>query len=211
MHSRMTLSVFSLRSVVFTIVSLTIGSSARAETYHEAIVRSIEFERVGDPGEALRILEPYWLGYKNYYMLNMRLGWLHYLNNDYAKSEEYYNRAISISPNSTEAKLGLSLPLMAEKKWLPCEIAMTAVIKTDPLNYLANLRLSYVYRMRGKFSAADRICERMLNRYPSDVTWLVEMTRVKITLKQTSEAKSIAKMIKLLDPGNADIVRLFGQ
>ena len=52
------------------------------------------------------------------YEVNMRLGWLSYVNNKIDESIKYYKKASLIKPTSTEALWGLASPLSIKQKWV---------------------------------------------------------------------------------------------
>jgi len=53
----------------------------------------------------------------NSYEINLRLGWLNYLNGDFVKSKNYYSNAMKLKPKSIEAKLGYAYPAAATESW----------------------------------------------------------------------------------------------
>ena len=46
----------------------------------------------------------------------LRVGWLQYLAANYNDSIESYKKALNLNPKSLEARLGMALPLLAQKK-----------------------------------------------------------------------------------------------
>ncbi len=80
--------------------------------------------------------------YTDEYTINLRLGWLHYLNKDYDSSIKYYESALRISYNkSIEAMLGVTLPLAARDDWDKVKDYYNMILDSDENNYTANLRL----------------------------------------------------------------------
>jgi tetratricopeptide (TPR) repeat protein len=160
---------------------------------------SYNLEKEGKYADAIRAMQDVPHGYP----LNLRLGWLSYLLKDYVAADSFYQAAIKMSPNSIEARLAAMLPLMAEKRWADAEVAARQIVRADPSNYYANLRLSYVLRWEGKFEQADEVATRMSNLYPTDTSYLLELAFARWGEKQNVAAKKLFNEVLILDPDNA--------
>ena len=68
------------------------------------------------------------------YELNLRLGWLNYLNKDYPRSQLYYQKAVYLKPYAVEAKLGLVQPLAALQNVDKLLQVYDEILKIDPQN-----------------------------------------------------------------------------
>ena len=116
----------------------------------QALVQSCEQEKNKDYAKAVAVLTAQDAANKGNYVLNLRLGWLQYLDHKNAESERYYRAAIESSPKSIEAKLGCLLPLLAASKHKEAETLARQILKEDPRNYYANLRLVTALRFAEK-------------------------------------------------------------
>ena len=102
------------------------------------------------------------------YLLHLRRGWLLYLNGRYADAVEAYQAAVSRAEASVEARLGMTLPLMALRRWPEAEQVCREVLNLAPGNYLGMSRLAYVLFSEGKFTEAEMAYRDVLEQYPAD-------------------------------------------
>ncbi|MGZ3885250.1 MAG: tetratricopeptide repeat protein, partial [Bacteroidia bacterium] len=100
------------------------------------------------------------------YEVNLRLGWLYYLNKDYATSESFYKKAITIEPGSVEARFGLVLPVSALGNWNSVLSTYMDVIKLDPNNSIANYRIGLIYYNRKEYANAIASVFKVIKLYP---------------------------------------------
>ena len=168
------------------------------DAYH----KSYRYERSQNYTDAIKALSPVIIAFPQAYTVNLRLGWLNYLIGSYATARTHYLTAIKTAPDSLEAKLGHTLPLLAQERYDEAEIAAKQVLRIDPSNYLANLRLAFAFRMLKKYEAAEDLLNRMLVLYPTDVSLLTEYALVKLAKNQNPDAKRIFNDILTLDPEN---------
>jgi len=191
-----------------------LGPWANAQTQVDpAAVYSLSysFERAGDYKRALEAMAPLYRLYPRGYSLNLRLGWLAYLQGAQVNSLEYYKLASAILPESFDAKLGLVLPLIALERFEEGERVLEEILKIDYFNYYANLRLSYLLRRQGKPKLALAVVNRLLPLYPSDVLVLGEWAENLVALKADQEAIRVLKDIQILDPTNLRAGKLLTQ
>ncbi|MBN2799866.1 MAG: tetratricopeptide repeat protein [Deltaproteobacteria bacterium] len=115
--------------------------------------------------ERLRVLDA--TG-ENAYVLQLRRGWLLYLLGRYAESVDAYQGAIHAQP-AVEARLGLTLPLMALRRWKDAELACKEILGVAPGNQLALTRYAYVLYNQGRFAEAERAYQVVIDQYPADL------------------------------------------
>jgi len=60
-----------------------------------AYYRSYQYEKSGNYEDAIKSLMPVYNKYPDGYTLNLRLGWLYYLNKKYANSIYHYEKAMT--------------------------------------------------------------------------------------------------------------------
>ena len=180
--------------------SLSYGLSD--EKIKEAYYKSYNYEKIQNYSNGIKALMPVYKEYNNTYTVNLRLGWLYYLNEKYANSLEHYQKAIQISPASLEAKLGHLLPLLAQNRYEEAEHEAFNILKVDHYNYYGNIRLAYILRMQKKYDQAEQISLKMLALYPIDVTFLSEYALVKHAQGDTEAAAKTFASIIILDPEN---------
>lgn len=166
---------------------------------------------MADYNDAIKAIIPIYKKRPGDYFLNLRLGWLYYLNGKYGDSIACYRRAVEINPQSVEALLGQSLPLMAQRNWGEVGRLMNHVIKKDYYNFYANLRLAIALRLQNKAVLAEKVDRRMLQLYPTSLDFMSELGRALKWRGQNKEARQVFRKILRLDPQNVtarDILKM---
>ena len=182
-----------------------ITSKSFAITFQDiknAYYNSYKYEMAGNYKDAIRSLMIVYSNYPNGYTVNLRLGWLYYLNKNYSNSVFHYKKALQVMPYSIEAKLGLTLPLLAQGKYSSVENICYQILNQDFYNYFGNLRLVYVLRLEGKYDLAEKIINKMLYIYPTDTKFLIELGIVKFKRGKLKDAQRIFNDVLILDPEN---------
>lgn len=155
--------VIALILAIFTSDVLTQKSDPKITIFNE----SIQLETSGDYQKAIDKLLGIYKDNQNDYLVNLRLGWLHYIIEKFNESKDYYNKAITISNRkSIEALLGLTLPLSAMNEWNAVKSTYNEIIKLDNYNYTANLRLGQISLNSGDYISAKQLLEKTHNFYP---------------------------------------------
>ncbi len=163
---------------------------------------SYQAEGRGDYPAAIEALAQQHAANPKDYLLNLRLGWLNYLNRDYAKSAASYEAAVQAAPLSLEAKLGGLLAALSAAKYEAVESKAKALLEQDPGNYYGNGRLAAALRLEKKYDAAETIVQSMLAAYPTDVTWLGERGLLELAQGKKELAKETFADVLALDPQN---------
>jgi tetratricopeptide (TPR) repeat protein len=140
-----------------------------ADTKLLAFKNSIEKESIGQYSDAILELINIYDKYNSEYVINLRLGWLYYLNKDYDNSIKYYKKALQISGDkSIEAIFGITLPLSAKGDWDSVKSYYEDVIRMDENNYTANLRLGQIYLNTENYLNAKVYLSKVKEMYPGD-------------------------------------------
>ena len=119
------------------------------EATQQAFSKSYDYEKEGTYQKAIDELKNVYLA--DSYELNLRLGWLNYLQGQFTESSAYYQKAITLKPFSIEAKFGYVYPLAASGNWSLLKTQYLEILKIDPQNTLANYRLGLIYYNAGDF------------------------------------------------------------
>ncbi len=154
--------------------------------------------------DAIRALDELYKNYESTYTVNLRIGWLYYLNGNFSNSQRHYLKALTIYPASIEAMLGLCNMFAAKQSWRELESQATRILKVDYYNFDANLWLAYALRMQGKYGKAETYSRKMLLLYPSSVKLLNELGITIYHQKKFKEALEIFASVLVLDPLNVD-------
>ena len=153
--------------IIFFLLNFTL-LFAQLDSKIIAFNKSIDFEEIGNYKDAIKTIENIYSKYSNDYLVNLRLGWLQYLNQKYDESIKYYNKAIKISNNSTEAQLGITYPYSAKNNWDQIKNIYDNILDKDPLNYTARLNLAQIYLKEGDNLNSKIMLEKLIEQYPSD-------------------------------------------
>ena len=187
-------------------VAAALGRPARAlppAATLNAYAASYQFETALKYAEAIKALEPVAQADPADYAVNLRLGWLYYLSGEPVPSLRHYATAVKRVPASIEARIGYTLPLLAQGQYAELEKATRQVLAADAGNYYANLRLALSLRMQKKPDQAETVAKALLERYPTDVSALTELALVRVAQDQKEDAARLYEQILILDPENA--------
>ncbi|MBF0381075.1 MAG: tetratricopeptide repeat protein [Magnetococcales bacterium] len=127
--------------------------------------------------KAIKAIKPYLKIKDDIELANMRVAWLEYLQGNYNDAINGYEKALSINPKSIDAKLGLTLPLMAQKRYREVRSHLNKLLKTSPWNYAAHKRLLVIDEIQGKWKHMTKHAKALSKRYPNDTTALVYLAR----------------------------------
>lgn len=123
------------------------------------------------------------------YFVNIRMGWLYYLQKQYAESIKFYEKAITLKPYAIEAKFGLIKPLSATENWEKVKNQYLQILKIDPQNTVASYWLGVIYYNRKDYQNAVKLFEKVVNLYPLDYDSVIMLAWTKLYLGKTAEAK----------------------
>lgn len=168
----------------------------------EAFTRSIKLERERKLDPAIAVLQQLEDAQRNTYLIQVRLGLLNYNAGKYDAAQRAYGAAVHMAPSSKDARNGLILSVLARGNYSYAEALARQVLEIQPDDYYANLRLAYSLRMQGRFDEATAVHDKMLQQYPTDVSFLLEHGLTLVALKHNNEARAVFSRVILLDPGN---------
>ncbi|MFD2144726.1 tetratricopeptide repeat protein [Mucilaginibacter antarcticus] len=158
-----------LKRTGFIVLLILASSLLQAQTstvLQKAFKNSYTDENNKNYTAAINDISPYYS--EGSYELNIRLGWLHYLNKNYNASQSYYARAAAAKPGSIEAKFGYVKPLSYLQSWDKVVEQYLAIIRIDPQNTQANYWLGVIYYNRKQYDNAIRCFKVVINLYPFD-------------------------------------------
>lgn len=144
------------------------------------------------------------------YEINLRLGWLYYLNKQYDESVKYYETASILLPYSIEARFGIVNPLAAQEKWDKVAEQYTAIISIDPQNTTANYRLGLGYYYKADYANAFKYFEKVVNLYPFDYNSNLMYAWSNFQLGKSKEAEMLFRKVLLISPDDASALEGLG-
>lgn len=145
------------------------GEAGAGDSSAELFQKSYDSEAVGKVQEALGALDQLPSPRRECYVAVLRRGWLLYKLGRSGESIDAYGKAIALEPRSVEARVGALAPQMAMRRWADAEAGAREVLKLDPGNYLASLRLAFSVYSLGRYPEAAALYRKLLDSYPSDV------------------------------------------
>ena len=134
----------------------------------------------------------------------LRVAWLKYLDGDYNASIKDYQRAVALNDQSLDAQLGLTLPLLAQRRWREAAAAAQVVLKVAPWNYYAHLRLMVAEEGQRQWQTLASHARAVASRYPSDATILVYLARAEARQGNKDGARTAYAMVIDRIPGHAE-------
>ena len=191
-----------LMALLLGVIMLPAGVDGQEPDIEGAYHTSFEHERAEAYQDAIRALNPVYEAFPNGYTVNLRMGWLFYLNGNFNNSAAHYEVARSAAPFALEPKLGQLLPLLAQGRWSAAESVAYEVVSVDHFNYYGNMRLVLALREQGKFEPAYQIALKMAGAYPTDLTFLAELALLNDARGNKEEAVRLYTDLLILDPEN---------
>ena len=169
--------------------------------------KSYNYEKIGRYSEAIKVLIPLYKKYPRGYTLNLRLGWLYYLNRKFQNAIEHYKKAALIYPYSIEPRLGLANIYLTMQRYKDAQNMAYEVIKKDYYNYYGNLYAIKALIAQKKYQIAQELANKMLTLYPTNIDFL---TQLAIIYKKSNNKnlKKLSQDILILDPNNIFIKNL---
>ncbi len=126
-------------------------------------------EAAGDLAAAVSALRRVPVEGRQDYFYQLRLGWLLYLNADHPAAATAYRQALTLAPDAVEPRLGLLLPLMAQRQWKESEEVARSTLAIDPQSYLAGSRLAFILFNQGRYEEAAARYRGLIELYPADL------------------------------------------
>jgi tetratricopeptide (TPR) repeat protein len=139
----------------------------------------------------------------NSYEVNIRLGWLHYLNKNYTASQFYYQKAISIKPGAIEAKFGYVKPLSFLQSWDKVLEQYLAILRIDPQNAQANYWAGVIYYNRKQYDGAIKCFKVVVTLYPFDYDGNHMLAWSSLMAGKKADAKPLFERALIIKPADA--------
>ncbi len=188
----------------FLIILLLISFSNASSEFEEIktqYFKSYDYEHMQKYEEAIKVLTPLYKKYPKGYTLNLRFGWLFYLDKKYNDSIKYYKEASLINPYALDPRLGLIRVYLDTYSFDKAEIVSYELLKIDYHNYYANLYVTKALIAQKKYDIATKIINKMLALYPTDISYL-EQLAVVYKLTNDKYLEKLYEDILILDPNN---------
>jgi tetratricopeptide (TPR) repeat protein len=172
------------------------------ETIEKSYYESYALEKAQNYAGALHSMYPVLTAYPKGYTVNFRLGWLSYLNGNFADALRYYKAALAVYPAAIEVMQCISLVHKARADWAEVEAENATIIKIDYFNPTANYWYAVALKARKKYDLAEKVCRKMLTVLPTSVSFLGELGENLHYKKDDTQALTMFLSVKVLDPQN---------
>lgn len=163
-----------------------------------AFSESYAKEKTGKYQEAVNALKAYYDA--GSYEINLRLGWLTYLQGQFTESLGYYNKATELMPYAIEPRLGLVLPASSLGNWEMVISQYNKILSIDPNNTLTLYRLGLISYDKKEYKQAYQYFEKVVNLYPFDYQSVLMLGWTNYRLGKTREAKILFNKALLYSP-----------
>lgn len=165
-----------------------------------AFSESYTKEKAGKYGDAVSALKAYYDPAS--YEINLRLGWLTYLQGQFTESLGFYNKAIELMPYAIEPRLGVVLPASSMGNWDVVISHYNKILSIDPNNTVTLYRLGLISYDRKDYKQAYQHFEKVVNLYPFDYQSMLMLAWTDYRLGKTREAKVLFNKVLLYSPGD---------
>jgi tetratricopeptide (TPR) repeat protein len=158
-------------------------------------------EKAGKYAEAASVLKACYD--QSSYEINLRLGWLTYLEGQFSESMNYYNKAIELMPYAIEPRLGVVLPASSLGNWDMVIAHYNKILAIDPNNTVTLYRLGLISYDKKDYKQAYQYFEKVVNLYPFDYQSILMLAWTNYKLGKTREAKILFNKALLYYPDDA--------
>ncbi|RPI17484.1 MAG: hypothetical protein EHM58_09205 [Ignavibacteriae bacterium] len=188
-------------------VSIANSNAQTSDDMRKAFKDSYEFEAKQDFYNSIDALKKL---NNNDYETNLRLGWLHYLNQQYKESMGYYQSCIDSKPGSIEAKLGYTYPAAALNDWDNVAKQYNDILSIDPNNTQASYKLGMIYYYKPDYQTALKYFVKVSELYPFDFGSILMIGWSNLKLGNVSAAKTYFNKSLLIKPDDPSALEGLG-
>ncbi|MBW2525940.1 MAG: tetratricopeptide repeat protein [Deltaproteobacteria bacterium] len=136
------------------------------------------------------------------YFVLARTGWLAHLAGQPAVSEAAYRKAIQLAPKAIEPRVGLTLPLLVQKKWRDLERASRDALQLDPLNETARARLAHAHYMVKNYPDSATVYRGLVEQYPANLNYQTGLGWALARMGRVKEGKELFRAVLAVSPDN---------
>lgn len=188
------------RFIIF-LAFLTFALADETSLIREAYFKSYAYEKEKNYEAAIKSLSRLHKKYPKGYTLNLRMGYLYFLNKQYDIAIDYYKSSSEILPKSNESKLGLTRVYLKKKSYKKAQKIALGILKIDYYSFYGNLYAIEALVGQEEYKTALAIINKMLAIFPTNIIYLEQLA---ILYKKTNHKylNSVYESLYLLDPQN---------
>ncbi len=183
--------------IIFTLLgnSAYAGQSVWADAY--ALQKKGEFSRAAERLRQAPAIQ------KDEYAL-LRIAYLNYLDGRHNESIRYYEQALKRNPHSLDARLGITLPLIAQQRWRQVKAQMEQLLRSAPWHYGAHIKLMLAEEGLADWPTLARHATSLTKAYPSDASSWVYLARASLWSGDEERAKAAYQEVLKRLPGHIE-------
>jgi tetratricopeptide (TPR) repeat protein len=197
----MTMKPYSVIAALSTVLVLMTSPVAAQDAGWKT---SYELEAAGKYNEAINALDRVAANGPDAELKTIRRGWLYYLSGNFNDAIREYRLAIDRNGRSVDARLGLTLPLLAQKRWREAEQSARSALDIASNNYTALLRLAIAQEGERDWPAMLKTTTTLVSSYPTDATAYLYLARANAWLIKREEAVAAYAAVLARYPGNLE-------
>jgi Flp pilus assembly protein TadD len=163
---------------------------------------SYQLEAKGDAAGALGKMNEIRAATGATYFVVVRTAWLQHLAGSFVPAVASYREAARLEPKAVEPKLGLTLPLLAQKRWRELERACRDVLALDGGNALARARLAHAHYSAGNYPDAATTYRKLVAEYPSNLDHKTGLGWALLRMGRRAEARQLFEAALAVSPDN---------
>ncbi len=169
--------------------------------------KSYRLETYGQYAQAAGVMESLIAQGEERAFALLRLGWLNYLQGNHHDAIRNYQRALEINPQSFTARLGITLPLMAQRRWLEVKAQAEWLIARSPWHPTAHKRLLAAEQGLRSWRSLAKHAQDLSAHYPDDADALIYLARARAWLGEPEKAREAYVRLLRRYPENIEAKR----
>ena len=134
----------------------------------------------------------------------LRVGWLQYLMGHYDASLAAYRKAAKADPQSLDALLGQTLPLLAQQHYAQAAQAADAALAVAPNSYTALLRLAQAREGQKDWVDMQLAAAALVSHYPAETAGFLYLARANAWQGHSRRASAAYRALLARDPGERE-------
>ena len=138
------------------------------------------------------------------YFVVVRTAWLQYLAGSLGPAVASYREAARLEPKAVEPKLGLTLALLAQRRWRDLERACRDVLALDAGNALARARLAHAQYSVGNYPDAAGVYRKLVAEYPANLDHRTGLGWALLRMGRRADATRLFHAVLAVSPDNAN-------
>lgn len=175
--------------------------------FSELWSKSVSAETDGDYVTALELHEALLPKLGSDYGVNLRAGWLYYMNEDYETALKFYKRAAGRASGALSPLYGMLNCHVAKADTGQMMRVAKAILVISELDYTANQRLAMIYYSEKKFSLAAAYYRKLHRLYPEDLALASGLAWSYLEEGEARHAAPLFKSILMASPDYAHAER----